>query len=148
MLLQEIHNSPLQWKSVTYRPYNKKYEVSTTGLVRNKQTGKIVQQWEHASNTGTYMRVTLRVGQYRKNFRVHRLVAATFLPNTRRLPEVDHLDGNRLNNDVSNLEWVSSSENQRRRAARGQASPNQYDPYADKYGDTNPYEDLEDDIFD
>lgn len=42
---------------------------------------------------------------------VHRLVALTYLPNPNNLPEVNHKDGDRLNNDVSNLEWTTRSGN-------------------------------------
>ena len=45
----------------------------------------------------------------------HRLIAATFLPNPLNLPEVDHIDGDKTNNDISNLRWVSRSENCRNR---------------------------------
>lgn len=43
---------------------------------------------------------------------VHRLVAQVFIPNESQLPQVNHIDGNTFNNNVSNLEWVTASENQ------------------------------------
>ena len=43
--------------------------------------------------------------------RVHRLVAQAFIPNYRNLPEVNHIDGNKQNNNVSNLEWTTHSQN-------------------------------------
>lgn len=46
-----------------------------------------------------------------KKFLVHRLVAITHLPNPNNLPEVNHKDGNKLNNKVSNLEWVTRNQN-------------------------------------
>jgi len=58
-----------------------------------------------------YFHVGLLRDGKRKNFYVHRLVAETFLPNPKGLPEVNHLDGNKLNNHVENLEWCTSSHN-------------------------------------
>lgn len=46
-----------------------------------------------------------------KNFLVHRIVAETFLSNTNKLLEVNHIDGNKKNNSVINLEWVTHSQN-------------------------------------
>ena len=47
----------------------------------------------------------------RKNILVHRMVAITYLPNIDNKPEVNHIDGNKLNNNTSNLEWVTKKEN-------------------------------------
>lgn len=49
---------------------------------------------------------------HRKRIFIHRLVAELFLPNPHNLPQVNHIDGNKNNSKVTNLEWVSVSENQ------------------------------------
>ena len=54
-----------------------------------------------------------------KLFRVHRLVAETFIPNPNNLPEVNHKDGDKLNNNVKNLEWCTNLENMRHSVETG-----------------------------
>lgn len=61
-----------------------------------------------------YYQVVWRENGKRKYVRVHRLIAETLLPNPNNLPQVDHKDGNKLNNALSNLEWVSNAENTQR----------------------------------
>lgn len=53
----------------------------------------------------------LRIEIQRKRYFVHRLLAQHFIPNPDNKPTVNHIDGNKLNNDLSNLEWASYSEN-------------------------------------
>lgn len=58
-----------------------------------------------------YVSVTLNNNGLKKYFKVHRLVAMTFIPNPENKPQVNHIDGNKSNNSVYNLEWVTNSEN-------------------------------------
>lgn len=62
-----------------------------------------------------YLKVFLPTGDGKRTSRpIHRLVACAFLDNTERLPVVNHIDGNKHNNDVTNLEWVTHQENSRK----------------------------------
>ncbi len=58
-----------------------------------------------------YLRVTLYKDGSRKNFLIHRLIATHFIPNPENKPQVNHIDGNKINNNIDNLEWVTPSEN-------------------------------------
>ncbi len=60
---------------------------------------------------GKYFRVNLYKNGKRKSVRIHRLKAIAFIPNPLNYPEVNHKDGNTLNNDLRNLEWVTKREN-------------------------------------
>lgn len=58
-----------------------------------------------------YMLVTLCHKGVRKNKRVHRLLMESFIPNEHNKQHINHIDGNKLNNSLSNLEWVTPKEN-------------------------------------
>ncbi|MDJ0690372.1 MAG: NUMOD4 domain-containing protein [Xenococcaceae cyanobacterium MO_188.B32] len=83
------------------------YQVSNHGRVKNQKTGRILKTH---SNHG-YLRVGLYEGKIRKYKLVHRLVAEAFIPNPENKPAVNHINGCKTDNNVSNLEWVSASEN-------------------------------------
>ena len=86
--------------------YEGKYQVSTWGRVRNQN--KILSPYK---NSKGYLKVGLcRDGETHK-FRVNRLVANTFIPNYANQCEVNHIDGNKDNNSVTNLEWVTPNQN-------------------------------------
>lgn len=87
-----------------------RYSVSDTGLVRNDETGYIKK--EKIARNG-YSQVGMFLGEGTTKWRlVHRLVAKAFIPNPENKPQVNHIDGNKQNNAVSNLEWVTSHENE------------------------------------
>lgn len=94
----------VKWKTV--EGYSN-YEVSNEGEIRNKTTGKVLKK---RIVTGYYT-LALNNKKGKKNFLVSRLVAETFIENPNDLEIVDHIDNNKLNNKVSNLMWVSRSEN-------------------------------------
>jgi hypothetical protein len=86
------------------------YDVNEYGLVTNTRSGRILKPeiiWDG------YERVTLSQNKILKRLRVHRLVADAFIPNPNNLPMVNHKDGNKRNNHVSNLEWVDCQQNTR-----------------------------------
>ena len=89
---------------------NGKYDVSNFGRVRtNSQRPGLLTLTKQASGY-LYAMVQLANGK-QKNCRVNRLVAQHFIPNPDNLPEVNHIDGNKENNHVSNLEWCTRSHN-------------------------------------
>ena len=99
-----------------YPPYPNRYEVSSLGRVRSIRTnhGKAQQRVlpQHVrSTTCHYLHVNLCVMDKNMNTAVHRMVALSFIPNPDNKPMVNHIDGNKLNNDACNLEWVTCSEN-------------------------------------
>lgn len=99
----------VEWKDIT--GWEDKYEVSSLGEVRNKLTNRCISG--DINNSG-YYRVCLYSKEKRERFFRHRLVATHFIQNTDKLKKfVNHIDGNKSNNHVSNLEWVSQSENER-----------------------------------
>lgn len=70
-----------------------------------------------------YYQVNLWINGKYKHYQVHRLVAEAFIPNPENKPQVNHIDGNKLNNDISNLEWVTRSENMKHAFKNGLAKP-------------------------
>ena len=84
------------------------YEVSNFGNVRNYKTGRILKPGKNQSG---YLQIGLYKNRKVKKFLVHRLVAIAFLPNPENLPEVNHKDENKGNNNVENLEWCDRKYN-------------------------------------
>ena len=99
------------WKDIPF--VNGEYSVSSEGRVKRNKTGRILKQSMSVNSFRGYKVVTLFRYDRNRHFKVHRLVAETFIPNADKLRCVNHIDGNKLNNRVSNLEWVSDRGNSR-----------------------------------
>uniref|UniRef100_A0A6C0EQA4 HNH nuclease domain-containing protein n=1 Tax=viral metagenome TaxID=1070528 RepID=A0A6C0EQA4_9ZZZZ len=84
---------------------SKKYFVSSLGRFKNI-SGTIMNNYK--INENGYIRVYI----YNKTYALHRLIAITFIENIENKEQVNHIDGNKLNNSIENLEWVTNTENQ------------------------------------
>jgi len=93
-----------RWVEIEADP---EYEISSLGRVRKRRNGFEPKISVH-KGTG-YYQVKLNGKQYY----LHRLLAEAFIPNPEGKPEVDHIDGDRQNNCLSNLRWCTRAENQR-----------------------------------
>lgn len=110
------------WKTLVYQGNTfDRFEASTDGKIRNAKTQKIYKTFV---NKNGYEQICVSLGHRnrKKVFRVHRAILETFMPNPENKPEVNHKDGNKLNNHVSNLEWATESENIRHAYDNGLAS--------------------------
>ena len=85
-----------------------KYEVSNLGKVRNMKTGKILKPRLHRNG---YLMHQFYENNKRKFLYLHRIIAIAFIDNPEEKPQVNHIDENKLNNDLSNLEWCTVREN-------------------------------------
>ena len=105
------------WLPIT--GYEGAYEVSSFGQVRSirlekgnarlgcQRKGGIIKP----NKAQKYLAVCISKDKVRLTKTVHRLVAIAFIPNPKCKPQVNHIDGNKFNNHVSNLEWATPSEN-------------------------------------
>lgn len=87
---------------------NNRYIASKDGKIYSLISSKDLKP--NTNNCG-YECVHLRIDGKTKSFLVHRLVAETFIPNPNNYKEINHIDGNPLNNKVENLEWCNRSQN-------------------------------------
>lgn len=98
------------WKDV--KGYEGLYQISNYGRLKSFKTdskGKILKLTD---KNGAYFTIILQgKGVQKRTTRIHRLVAEAFLPNPENLPQVNHIDGNKQNNNVNNLEWCTASYN-------------------------------------
>ena len=96
-----------------------RFEISKSGIIRNEKTKAIKSQY--VSSTGYYM-ITISKNNKSKPYKVHRLLANNFIENPQNLKEVNHIDGNKLNNELTNLEWVTHFGNMQHAFSTGLAN--------------------------
>lgn len=91
-----------------WKHYIENYYISDDGMIKNNLTGRILKL--NFSHNG-YKKTNISINGKLKTVFIHRLVAELFIPNPNNLPQVNHKDGNKTNNKLDNLEWVSPQEN-------------------------------------
>lgn len=96
-----------KWASI--KNWEGLYEISSYGRVKNIKTNNILKG---DANSCGYRRVILYDKNRKQRFFIHRLVAEVFIHNFEDKPQVNHIDGDKTNNRLDNLEWVSQSENE------------------------------------
>ena len=105
------------WKDI--KGYECRYEISNQGRIRSKDRRVRIGRKDTYVSKGCFLKgyveryhkVTLSLNNVKETFYVHRLVADAFIPNNFNKPYINHIDGDKLNNDVDNLEWVTHKEN-------------------------------------
>lgn len=94
-----------EWKTI--KDFDK-YEISNLGIIRNKKTKIIRKQSNHKDG---YKRIVLFKDNKYYIKSVHRLVALTFIPNPNNYDSVDHINGDKSNNTINNLQWMDKKAN-------------------------------------
>jgi len=93
-----------EWKDI--KGWEGIYEISNLGNIKRNGKPLKIKAWSN------YKVVRLHEKKRAKTMYVHRLVAINFIPNPENKPMINHKDGNKLNNEVSNLEWCTRQENE------------------------------------
>ena len=110
-----------KWKDI--EDFEGLYAVSDRGRVMNLKSGKILKP---RVNSQGYAFVGLHKNGKSKQCTIHRLTADAFIENPNNLAQVNHIDENKRNNDVKNLEWVTASQNNRYSKHKQTCKINQY----------------------
>lgn len=103
------------WKDI--KGYEKIYQISNLGriksLKRKNNYGKTIKESIRILqiNKYGYNIITLWKNHIGITYQIHRLVADAFIPNPENKPQVNHIDGNKLNNNINNLQWCTCQEN-------------------------------------
>lgn len=100
----------------------KGYTITTEGRVFNRFGRELFGEKPKPPQVG-YQRITFTIKGVSERWLMHRLIATLFIPNPNHLPYVNHIDGDKLNNRVENLEWVSAQDNTLHALATGLKVP-------------------------
>ena len=109
------------WKKLRDYP---SYEVSDLGLIRDAETHCPIRTRVNAHGYCIFGIRKGIEGRRQKILTVHREVANAFIPNPHNLPQINHIDGDKTNNAVSNLEWCTQQENMKHAYRTGLERPN------------------------
>ena len=84
------------------------YSITNDGRLYSNRRNKFLRP---STDKYGYLYYVISIDGVRKTLKAHRLVAQAFIPNPKNKPQVNHIDSNRQNNNVKNLEWVTAKEN-------------------------------------
>jgi len=99
---------------------NSNYAVMSDLSVVNVLTGRKLKPFKKKNG---YVQICLYIDKCKQYFYLHRVIAECLIPNPEGKKEINHIDGNPSNNDITNLEWVTSSENQKHAFLTGLQKP-------------------------
>lgn len=94
------------WKDI--KDFEGLYQISNFGKVKNSRTNRILK---NKKDKDGYLYVILSKKSKIKALKIHRLVGMAFILNIKNKPQINHIDGNKENNNVENLEWCTHEEN-------------------------------------
>lgn len=130
------------WKDV--KNYEGLYQISNLGRVKSLKTW--IRQYNNyvekerllkpCVNSAGYYIVVLYKDKHKKTFSLHRLIAQAFIPNPNNYPQINHIDGNKKNFNINNLEWCTQSYNMIHAFKNGLEKPSK--PMLNKKGELNP----------
>ena len=117
------------WKDI--EGYEGLYQVSNLGKIKSIQYLNRVNNKSYPRNKilkiiineKGYLKVDLYKLKKKKRFRIHRLVAQAFIPNPNNFPEINHINGNKQDNSINNLEWCTHSYNMKEAYKLGLVTP-------------------------